>query len=228
MANILNSFNEVAKNEGITITKLEQKLGASKGVLSRALSNNSDIQSKWLTKLVENYPQYNPEWLITGNGSMLKTNTENPEPPKNMVPFYDDVHSVGGTQQLANTDASYITNVKIDAGDWFSGATAAIRHYGDSMVEYKYGCTLVIREIRDRNEIVWGRNYVVETDEMRITKKIVEFDDKHIMCYSTNNETFPDGTLIHQPIKVKKTNIRHLSRVLGSVNKEESTGMVQL
>lgn len=28
---------------------------------------------------------------------------------------------------------------EIDAGDWFPEATAAIHHYGDSMVEYPSG-----------------------------------------------------------------------------------------
>lgn len=72
MNKILAAMIKVAENERITITKLEQKIGASKGVLSRAISNNSDIQSKWLLSLVENYPHYNTEWILTGNGDMLK------------------------------------------------------------------------------------------------------------------------------------------------------------
>jgi hypothetical protein len=73
MSNILKNISKLANNEGITITSLEQKLGASKGVLSRAIAHNTDIQSKWLFNLVENYPLYNTEWLLTGKGSMLKS-----------------------------------------------------------------------------------------------------------------------------------------------------------
>lgn len=73
MRNILDVFVQVAENEGITITKFEQKLGASKGVLSRAIKNRTDIQAKWLMKLVEIYPQYNPLWILTGNGNMVST-----------------------------------------------------------------------------------------------------------------------------------------------------------
>ncbi|QYS90686.1 hypothetical protein JJC04_11940 [Flavobacterium covae] len=177
--------------------------------------------------MVENYPHYNPEWLLTGNGDMLKSDTNEGGQKRNLIPLYEDVETIGGTQQTAGLNATFNSSVKIDAGDWFNGATAAIRHYGDSMIEYESGCTLVIRELTDKNEIIWGRNYVVETDEMRITKKIANYDDEYIMCYSTNYDTYPDGTLIHQPIKIKKSNIRHLSRVLGCVNKEESTGKVR-
>lgn len=77
MENILYRIELLAKNEGITITALERKIGASKGVLSRALNNNTDIQAKWIQSIVENYPQYSPEWLFTGKGSMLKSSYKN-------------------------------------------------------------------------------------------------------------------------------------------------------
>ncbi|QFG53676.1 hypothetical protein [Chryseobacterium sp.] len=71
MENILNRIKQVAEYENVTITFLEAKIGASKGVLSRAIKNNTDIQAKWLTKIVENYPRLNSCWLLTGKGEML-------------------------------------------------------------------------------------------------------------------------------------------------------------
>jgi len=77
MNNILKAFTKVSENENIKITQLEKVIGASKGVLSRAITNNSDVQAKWFLSLVENYPQYNIEWLVTGNGEMLKQDNYN-------------------------------------------------------------------------------------------------------------------------------------------------------
>ena len=68
MSNILSRIQEIALNEGITIAALERSIGASKGVLSRAIANGTDIQSKWLQNIVENYPSYSAEWLIAGRG----------------------------------------------------------------------------------------------------------------------------------------------------------------
>lgn len=69
---LLKRLQELVENEKISLTYLEQKIGASKGVLSRAVKKNTDIQAKWLIEIVENYPQYNAEWLLTGKGEMLK------------------------------------------------------------------------------------------------------------------------------------------------------------
>ena len=73
MATLLERIAEIAQNENITIGALERKIGASKGVLSRAIQNGTDIQAKWIERIVENYPQYSISWLITGQGGMLNT-----------------------------------------------------------------------------------------------------------------------------------------------------------
>lgn len=71
MENILKRIEKIVEIEGITITSLERKIGASKGVLSRAIAKNTDIQSKWIQLIVENYPQYSATWLLTGFGDMF-------------------------------------------------------------------------------------------------------------------------------------------------------------
>lgn len=82
MGSILSNVERIIANEGITVGALERKIGASKGVLSRAIANGTDIQSKWLVLIVENYPQYNADWLLTGQGSMLKQPADHPSVPE--------------------------------------------------------------------------------------------------------------------------------------------------
>lgn len=73
MCKILNRIKDIADNEGITIAALERSIGASKGVIYKAISKGTDIQAKWLEAIVENYPQYSTHWLLTGEGEMLKS-----------------------------------------------------------------------------------------------------------------------------------------------------------
>jgi hypothetical protein len=186
------------------------------------------LNSEIIPIIRKKFPDLNMDWLLYDEGNMIGSGI--PTVKRNLIPFYEDTSTIGGTNGVvADSDTPHSnTSLLIDAGDWFKDATAAIRHYEHSMVEYQSGCILALRELKDKSEIVWGRNYVVETDEMRVTKKIAEHDDDHIMAYSTNKETYPDGKLVHQPIKIKKESIRRISRVLGSVNKEENSGQVQI
>lgn len=92
MCKILSRIQEIASNEGITIGAMERAIGASKGVLSRAIANGTDIQAKWLISLIENYPQYSGDWLLTGNGNMRR--------PIPAVDIDTNKSRVGGDQVL--------------------------------------------------------------------------------------------------------------------------------
>ena len=76
MDTILDRIKQIADNENITLGAMEKKIGASKGVLSRAKARNTDIQAKWIEKIVENYPIIDANWLLTGIGEMYR-NSEN-------------------------------------------------------------------------------------------------------------------------------------------------------
>lgn len=74
MSSVLKRIKIVADREGMSVSAFEATIGASKGVFTRALANGTDIQSKWLINIVEKYPQYSSEWLLKGEGDMLKPN----------------------------------------------------------------------------------------------------------------------------------------------------------
>lgn len=75
---LLERIAQLASKANITISGLEKQIGASKGVLPRAVQNNTDIQSKWLCKIVEAYPEFSAEWLLTGKGEMLRKKSSPP------------------------------------------------------------------------------------------------------------------------------------------------------
>ena len=142
---------------------------------------------------------------------------------KKKIPLYNDDSTIGGVNdQVANVDDSARPTEWIDAGDWFPTATSAIHHYGDSMTEYPSGCILALKRVNDSRLLLNGENYVIETDEFRITKRILD-DGEDIIAYSTNQETYPDGRLVHAPIRIPKDAIRHLDLVLGCVIRKFST-----
>jgi hypothetical protein len=182
-------------------------------------------------------------WLLFGEGEMLLNDNsdavsklsfreqllakKNNKESNDLIPYYEDVATFGGTKQIGEitTQVQEPTGY-IHAGDWFKGATHALKHYGDSMLEYQSGCILALRELKDKADFIWGRNYVIEygSDFNCITKKIqIGKDDNHILACSTNQEKYDNGRLIHEP---KSINLSHINRsflVLGVVIKEQST-----
>lgn len=72
MNSVIERVKLIAEAEKISLTAFEATVGASKGVFSRALNNGTDVQSKWLIKVVEKYPDYSADWLLTGEGAMLR------------------------------------------------------------------------------------------------------------------------------------------------------------
>lgn len=213
---IFNRFEEVAKHYGLSIKGLGEKLNFKspqkfydiKSGKTRGISRNL------LDAVKENLPEINSTWLLTGEGDMLSK--------KKKIPLYDDATIGGVNEQAAIVDDSARPTEWIDAGDWFPTATAAIHHYGDSMVEYPSGCILALKRVNDPTLLISGAIYVIETDEYRITKKILD-DGDYIMAYSSNMETYPDGRQIHSPIRIPKESIRHMDLVLGCVIKNFST-----
>jgi hypothetical protein len=229
ITNIKERILYLAELKGVNKELFFKDIGMTYGSF-KGKQKESALNSDAIDNILSIYDDVDANWLITGRGEIIKIEegNKNDNIRKNMIPLYEDVATIGGTNAVADLNSTYTASIQIDAGDWFKGATAAIRHYEDSMIEYPSGSILAIRELKNKDEIIWGRNYVVETDEMRITKKLASFDEDHIMCYSTNQDVYPDLTLIHQPIKVSKKNIRYISRVLGCVTKEESSGKFNL
>lgn len=72
MNDILFRIKYFIENKNISIRKFELSIGASNGLIGNAIKKNSDIQSKWISKIIEIY-NINPTWLLTGEGPMLRS-----------------------------------------------------------------------------------------------------------------------------------------------------------
>ena len=233
---VVSRIKELMSYYSINSLTLSKELGyKSSEKISRLFRDGGAKPSYDIIYDTSNKFEINTDWLITGRGSMLKSEGRSPRgeqeevlpTKKNLIPFYDDVSTIGGlNDRVANTDPNSPSEW-IDAGDWFPEATAAIRHYGDSMVEYSSGSILALRRVDDQRLIMNGRNYVIETSEYRVTKQLQD-DGDHFMAYSTNRETYPDGRQIHAPFSIPKDAIRYIYLVLGCVTKEYSNGAIQI
>ena len=206
---IIDRFDEYMRYKHLNDNKVTTLLGLSNGVIGKSRKERRDLSDRVVEQIEKSFPDLNPNWLRYGEGEMLSKGKR--------IPLYDDDVTIGGVNgSMANVDDAARPTEWIDAGDWFPNATSAIHHYGDSMTEYPSGCILALKRVNNWSLLINGENYVIETDEFRITKQIQD-DGDCIVAYSSNTETYPDGRLIHAPIRIPKESIRHLDLVLGCV-----------
>ncbi len=222
MSQIVQRLKDYIDYKQISIAAFEKSVGLGNATFNKVLKSGGAIGTDKLEKILNKYPEINNNWLLTGEGNMLQVES------KGKIPVYD-VASIGGYNDVvANVSNSGHISEWIDAGDWFPEATSAIHHYGDSMVEYPSGSILALKRVNNPTLILNGRNYVIETEDFRVTKQLQDDGGDYITAYSTNKETYPDGHLIHSPIRIPKESIRHIDLVLGCVTKEYSNGAIPI
>ena len=225
MGNILSRIQEIASNEGITIGAMERTIGASKGVLSRAINNGTDIQAKWLSIIVENYPRYSTGWLLTGAGSMLKDDLKgiqtadeaNPStlPTTSMNPSvgtpYYDVDFIGGFDEVFNSQVNIpATNIVIRG---FEKASLWCNVTGHSMEpKINHGDIIALRQCT-LNDIQYGEIYAVVLDTIRTIKILRRSPDPGKLRF------IPINTEDYDEQEFDKSRIVNGFEVIGSISK---------
>lgn len=225
MGNILSRIQEIASNEGITIGAMERTIGASKGVLSRAINNGTDIQAKWLSIIVENYPRYSTGWLLTGAGSMLKDDLKgiqtadeaNPSTlpttymnPSVGTPYYD-VDFIGGFDEVFNSQVNIpATNIVIRG---FEKASLWCNVTGHSMEpKINHGDIIALRQCT-LNDIQYGEIYAVVLDTIRTIKILRRSPDPGKLRF------IPINTEDYDEQEFDKSRIVNVFEVIGSISK---------
>ena len=89
-----NRLNTWMKKENLKSSELADKINVNRSTVSHILSGRNKPSLDFLEKLLEKYPEFNLNWLITGLGYM-KTNqnilgSSNDRKVNRVVVFYDD------------------------------------------------------------------------------------------------------------------------------------------
>lgn len=225
--------------EGLSQGKFERRCGLSNGYVNNL---KRSVSTEKLAHIKEAFPNLNTTWLLTGEGEMLLDDAprssaknipmidaeEADADISRLIPFYDAETTGGFGSLVSSSNEDAHLQGYINPGSWFGdNVDAAMRHVGDSMTEYPDGCILAVRKVRERHLLVPGRNYVIETDEYRITKRVQKSATPGcITLYSSNQETYPDGHLIHEPFDVSFEDIRRIYSIVGYLVNE--SGQIHL
>lgn len=204
METILSRIQEIASKEGVTIGALERKIGASKGVLSRAINNGTDIQSKWLQIIVENYPRYSAQWLLTGTGEMLTDDiakdkdshyksqvptAKHSDDPQKGIPLIP-ISAMAGALTSEQTVLDYECERYIVP--MFKGADFLIPVKGSSMYpKYSSGDVVACQRVPMTDLFFqWNKVYVIDTTQGALIKRIKPGSDKEHLLIVSDNESY--------------------------------------
>jgi len=70
--NTLNRIKYYLDYKGIKVSAFEKEVGMSNGSFASQLKNNKTIGVDKLENILKRFADLNPEWILTGNGDMLK------------------------------------------------------------------------------------------------------------------------------------------------------------
>lgn len=73
MSNIIERIALIIESKGLSVRAFELSIGASNGMIGRAISKKTDISAMWLSKIIETYPDVSSKYLLTGNGNIFNT-----------------------------------------------------------------------------------------------------------------------------------------------------------
>lgn len=216
MSTILERIQQIADNENIKITAFEKTIGASKGVLSRAINNGTDIQAKWIQLIVENYPRYSECWLLTGKGPMIKKdiddnmiNIEEKYEGIPLIPISAMAGALVGEQSIIDEECERF-NVPS-----FKGADFMIPVKGDSMTPtYQSGDIVACKRVPMSDLFFqWNKVYVIDTNQGALIKRIKRGSTPdRVMIFSDNTS--------YDPFELPISDIYAVALVIGMIRSE--------
>ena len=193
-----------------------QKTGISKSFLSDMKAARKEISERTVLNIADVFPDLNSGWLLTGEGEMLRTATDDSAADKQkalpLIPF----EALAGYLSTDNEgvmveDCEQYVIPEFDR----RGAEFIIRVSGSSMYpKYSNGDLLGCKKVNDVLFFQWGKIYVLDTSQGALVKRVYEHENKDfVMLVSDNKKVYP-------PFPIPKSDIRSLSIVVGVIRLE--------
>jgi len=208
----------------VTPYEFYKKSGVTRGILQQ----NNGISEDNIARFLAYAPDVNVEWLITGNGDMLRTMQENKQEkspyndsltyctPKladdpNVGKPYYDVDFIGGFTEILNSQVSVpATNIVIRG---FEKADLWCNVTGHSMEpKINHGDIIALRQCT-LDDVQYGEIYAVVLDTIRTIKILRKSDDPDKLRFiPINLQDFDEQ-------EYPKSRILNIFEVIGSISK---------
>lgn len=79
---VLQRIREVFRIKGVSMLQVSNACGIKQNTFSRQVSGESTLSVATLLSIIGYFPDISTEWLLRGDGEMIKENNDNKEMPQ--------------------------------------------------------------------------------------------------------------------------------------------------
>ena len=199
--------------KGITQYEFYQKTGITRGILGQ----NNGISEENISRFLAYYTEISPEWLLTGQGEMLRQAESLPTAtpataPSEGIPLIPIEAMAGfgtGEVQVLEYECDrYVVPA-------FKDAEFLIQVKGSSMIpKYNSGDIVACKKLpMDQLFFQWNKVYVLDTNQGALIKRVkAGSDNDHLLIISDNTN--------YEPFELDKKFIHSVAIVIGVIRLE--------
>ena len=182
--NVKERLKEFIKLEKMSVSDFEKSINTANGYVN---SISKSIGVDKISTILENYPNINIEWLLTGNGEMLKTDNGTAYNVHNF-----ESAAAAGSPQIINSEERNGLQPNMYLPDMSKNKfNIRVPVKGDSMHStIKDGDRVVATMIENINDLRSGHIYVIVDADWSVVVKRVYREDNIIELVS-DNEIYP-------------------------------------
>ena len=236
--NFIERLQYYMQVKGINDNQMTLAADLSVGLLGKLKKNGKGMNSTNIEKILLNYSDLSPEWLLTGRGEMLKVNCT----PKSQTTHFKDTEKTSNDQEkdkpiahpttnpnegiplipfeaMAGALTSEQTVLEYECERYvvpaFKGADFLIPVKGSSMYpKYSSGDIVACQRI-SMNDLFfqWNKVYVIDTNQGPLIKRIKPGSDKNHVLIVSDNEKY-------EPFELPYSAIYAVALVIGVIRLE--------
>ena len=213
---ILDRIKQFIDSEGIAVSAFEKSIGMSNASFGKSLRSGGAIGTDKLENILRVYPKLSPNWLLTGEGAMLRGEnlpvahqTTSPKEGIPLIPLSAMAGALTGEQTVLEYECErYVVPA-------FNGADFLIPVKGNSMAPTYVSGDIVACQRVPMTDLFfqWNKPYVLDTAQGALIKRIKPGSDKeHVLIVSDNEQ--------YDPFELPYSEIHAVALVIGIIRLE--------
>lgn len=177
---------------GLSVNSFAKKINITQSTIASMFSKGTQPSVKTINAIIDN-TDVNKEWLLTGEGEMLKSGSSTVKTVPTGLPLLPYSAMAGVLSGSDLTAMEYECEHYIVPA--FHNADFLVRVQGDSMVpRYYSGDIVACKKIKmDKLFFQWGKTYVINTNQGILIKRIDPGKQENcvsIVSYNNEYQTF--------------------------------------